>query len=228
LTVPENNDQPVETSSHTATLNRELEHITHDTKAADHVRQYLQTNFKNSNARFDFLSSLDVLVRTKISREQAVASQVIEADEPGNFLIQGDIVSTEAAYSLGSRITGSAKFAIANATCDLGAERRNETDCAVVFAIQPIRISDVKANQTINELVSLKSNARMFLPKFSSDEADVLCNYINFASPATIRFSDLLLSTRHASLAKLGWRVFASIHRRWFTREAKNESQMRD
>ena len=54
----------------------------------------------------------------------AVASGAINADEDKFTMLQGDIVSTEAAYLMGERIVGSPMFAVLNSTCDLVPGRR--------------------------------------------------------------------------------------------------------
>lgn len=218
-----NDDQ--QNIQHSLALDEQLKQLSHDVSAASLLHQYLTQNFKNSQSRLNFLTAPSVLIKSPITREQGIASGFLQPDEAEPFFVQGDIISSDAAYSLGQRVTGNSKFAIGNASCDLAGRRPQ--DQAVLFAVKPVLISNPSAKQIINELVCVKSNSRMFLPPFQNDDPDTYCNYIDFAAPATIEFGNLLLATRHASLSKLGWHIFNSLLRRWFTREAEFEAVMR-
>ena len=62
------------------------------------------------------------------------------------MILQGDIVSTNAAYFLGERITGS-KFAIASSTCDIIPNRRQY---AALLRLQPIKVDNPEAKKLLS------------------------------------------------------------------------------
>ena len=50
-------------------------------------------------------------------------------------MLQGDVVSTEAAYLMGERIVGTPMFAVLNSTCDLVPGRREYASLLRVFPV---------------------------------------------------------------------------------------------
>jgi hypothetical protein len=225
--MPENDHLSI-TAKHIAALTNQLQELPHDTTAARILADYLKNEFPNTVSRRDFLTTLNVLVRPKVTQDEALEHGFLQADEPGEFIIQGDIITTDSAYTLGVRREGGVKYAIANSSCDLSGDAgRVDKGSGVLFAVQPVFSINPAAVSIIGQLVGMKNNSRMFLPAFQDDDPNVSCNYIDFAAPATASFQNILNATRHASLTALGWQIFASLHRRWFTREPEFERKMR-
>ena len=68
---------------------------------------------------------------------------------------------------------------------------------------------------------------RMYLPPLTCDRDTVLANAVLFDGVVQIRLEDLLMSTRHASLSLVGWRIFGSLVRTIMVRAGDSEVKMR-
>ena len=66
-----------------------------------------------------------------------------------------------------------------------------------------------------------------YLPPLPGDADTVLANAILFDGIVQIRLEDLLMSTRHASLSLVGWRIFGSLVRTIMVRAGESEVKMR-
>ena len=163
------------------------------------------------------------LVREPIIYQDVLAQGLIESDEDPFILLQGDIVTTDAAYFMGERLTGT-KFAVATSTCDLVPNRRQY---ATLLSVQPIKSNDPSAPQLLGELLKFSSTQRMYLPPLPDDPLDVLGNAVLFDGIVQVRLEDLLIATRHASLSLVGWRIFGSLVRTLMVRAGASEVKMR-
>lgn len=163
------------------------------------------------------------LVREPIVYQDVLARGLIDANEDPFTLLQGDIVSTDAAYFLGERITG-AKFVVASSTCDLIENRRQY---AALLRIQPISKDDPKAKELLSQLLKFSSTSRMYLPLLPDDPAHAIANAVSFDGIVQVRLERLLLATRYASLSLVGWRIFGSLVRTIMVRAGESEVKMR-
>lgn len=137
--------------------------------------------------------------------------------------MQGDIISTDAAYFFGERLLGM-KFIIASSTCDLVENRR---DNAVLFRIQPINNDESNAKSIISDLLRFKSTKLMYLPRLKSDATGVIANLVVLDGVVQIRLNDLHLATRHASLGLTGWRIFGALLKTVVARTGESEVKIR-
>jgi hypothetical protein len=196
----------------------------HDNSVIQDVREFLAT--LPEVQRQEFFNQSGVMLQAPIIYEAAVERGILEDKEDNRFtLLNGDFISTDAAYILGKRIEGNPKYLVCNSTCDLVPGRRKGS--AVLVSVNAVHAKDVNASQTLNELLSFKRNNRLYLPAISSDAEDVVANFVDFTKPATIEFDSLMISTRNASLGLLGWRLFAAMWRNMYTREADREAELR-
>lgn len=162
-------------------------------------------------------------MRPPITPEETQALGFNEPDD--NFtLLQGGVVTTEAAFYLGERVTGHPKYVVLSSSCDLVPNRRK---CAALLRALEIRESEKDAAAKLNLLLKFLRTDSMYLPVLPSDDSDILCNVIQFDGMCQIRSSDLLLSTRIASLSLVGWRMFASFSRTVLARANPRETEMR-
>jgi hypothetical protein len=209
----------------------------HDTAALTQVQEALLAHSKKTNGRVDFLNAPGVLLRPKVTFEEAVEHGVATGLERFS-LLQGDIISTDSAFTLDKRIDSGAKYIVPHSTCDLVENRvaqagSQTTECALLYPVVPV-IVDQENEDAVRGLLSnlskLNSSRRMYLPPFGTDprDATVVYNYIDFAQPATISFDHLHAATRLVSLTEFGWRLFASHMRRVMTREANGEAALRN
>jgi hypothetical protein len=163
------------------------------------------------------------LVRSPLDYDDAVASGDIDATEDRFTLLQGDIVSTDAAYLLGERLTGM-KFVVASATCDLVPGRR---EYAALLRIQPIATDNPQAADVLGQLLKFQSTQRLYLPPLPQDSPDTLANAVLFDGIVQIELERLLLATRIGSLSLVGWRIFGSIIRALLARTGEGEIRLR-
>ena len=155
---------------------------------------------------------------------QAMREQGVIGEEEDQFsLLQGDIISSDAAYFMGERIIKT-KFAIASSTCDLVPGRRQY---ATLLRLQPITAEQPQAKQLIGDMLKFRSTKRLYLPPLPGDSKDVLANAVVFDGVIQIQLEDLLMSTRHLSLSLVGWRIFGSLVRSIMVRAGENEVKMR-
>jgi hypothetical protein len=204
------------------TLETQLRHLSHDDQALRLIQDFANRLGKTKHRQKVF-GAEGVLVRRPIDYQDVLARGAIGSDEDPFTLLQGDIVSTDAAYFLGERITDT-KFAIASSTCDLIPNRRQY---AALLRLQPIRADDPNAKQLLSELLKFSSTKRMYLPPLPNDPHEVIGNAVVFDGIVQIRLEDLLMSTRHASLSLVGWRIFGSLVRSILVRAGAGEADMR-
>jgi hypothetical protein len=148
---------------------------------------------------------------------------LIDPQEDVFNLLQGDVVSTDAAFFLGERLVG-LKYVVLNTTCDLVPGRR---DYVGLLRVSPIELSNPNAAALLSELLRFKSTRRLYLPRLPQDSVEVLGNAIEFDGIAQVKLADLLLATRHASLSLVGWRMFGSYVRSILARAAESEVKIR-
>ncbi len=203
-------------------LETRLQSLSHDIEPLSIIQSFAQKLGK-TKARQKIFNAPGALVRSAIEYQDLRDNGLISPDEDPFILLQGDIVSTEAAYFLGERITG-LKFTIASSTCDLVAGRRQY---ATLLRIQPITVNNPHAKQLLGEMLKFTSTKRMYLPPLPGDDETVLANAVLFDGVVQIRLDDLLLAARHASLSLVGWRIFGSLVRTIMVRAGQSEVAMR-
>ncbi len=205
-----------------ADLENQLRNLSHDDQAL-RIIQLFANSLGKTKHRQQVFGAEGALIRKPIDYQDVLGRGLIQNSEDPFSLLQGDVVSTEAAYFLGERITG-IKFAIASSTCDLVPQRRQN---APLLRLQPIRSDDPNAAQLLGELLKFSSTNRMYLPPLPNDPHEVIGNAVVFDGIVQIRLDDLLMSTRHASLSLVGWRIFGSLVRTIMVRAGAGEVEMR-
>jgi len=203
-------------------LELELQQLSHDTQPLLILQSFAE-KFKKTKDRQKIFNLDGALVQRNIEYQNMINRGIIGEEEDPFLLLQGDIISTDAAYFLGERLT-STKFVIASSTCDLIPNRR---DYATLLRIQPIYAEEPKASQVISEMLKFKSTKRMYLPPLPFDANNVLANAILFDGIVQIELKDLLMATRHFSLSLVGWRIFGSLVRNIMVRASLNEVKIR-
>lgn len=210
-----------------ADLEMRLRDLSHNTDALQVIQEFAAT-FKKTKQRQEMFNTSGALVQPPILYLEALERGRTTDKEDVFGLLQGDIVSTEAAYFMGERLV-ERRFLVANSTCDLVPGRRNY---AVLLPLQRIRpgrtLEDQETTkQLIAEILSFKSTRRMYLPPLPYDPEEVIANAAVFDGFAQIRMEDVLLAERIASLSLTGWRVFASHLRGILTRTSESEVRLR-
>lgn len=208
--------------SNLAELEVQLQTLSHDSQALK-IIQTFASNLGKTKQRQAVFNVKGALVREPIVYQDVLERGLIGADEDAFTLLQGDIVSTDAAFFLGERITGM-RFAVATSTCDLVPNRRQY---AALLRIQPLKMDDLNVKQLLAELLKFSSTSRMYLPPLPNDPSEVIGNAVVFDGIVQVRLSDLLLATRHASLSLVGWRIFGSLVRTIMARAGESEVRMR-
>ncbi|MCT7964615.1 hypothetical protein NG791_28455 [Laspinema sp. D1] len=206
-----------------AELEKQLKSLSHDSQALEIIQEFANKLGKTKNRQLVF-GEEGALVCQPIEYQDVLARGLIAETENPFILLQGDIISTDAAYFLGERITGS-KFAIATSTCDLVPGRRQY---ALLLRLEPILASAADAKQLLSQMLKFESTQRMYLPPLPGDAGDAIANAVIFDGAIQIRLDDLLVSTRHASLSLVGWRIFGSLVRSILVRTGPSEVAMRE
>jgi hypothetical protein len=201
-------------------LERYLQNYSHDDQAIKTIQQFSK-NLKKTEARQDVFNQ--ALIREPIYYQDVVKKGLADPEKDSFTLLQGDIVSTNAAYFLGDRLENT-KFAIATSTCDLVKNRRQY---AALLRVQSISSKDPKAKEVLSQLLQFKSTQRMYLPPFADDSSDIVGNALLFDGIVQIKLDDLLLAQRQASLSLVGWRIFGSMVRSILVRAGEDEVKMR-
>ena len=207
-------------------LEMRLRGLSHNSDALQIIQEFAAA-FKKTKQRQEVFNTSGALVRLPISYSESLERGLVAAED-AFALLQGDIVSTEAAYFMGERLV-ERRFLVANSTCDLVPSRRSY---AVLLPLQRITPGETAAEQEVvkqllAELLLFKTTRRMYLPPLPHDPKDVLANAVEFDGFAQIRLDDLLLAERIASLSLTGWRLFASHLRGILTRTSESEVQLR-
>ncbi len=204
-------------------LKRSLSNLSHDEGALSVIRRF-SDGLANTRARLLAFNDTNAIVRPAITTDQTNALGFVENDDQFTVL-QGDVITSEAAYFMGERICSGPRYVVLNSSCDLVPERR---EFASLLRIKPIRKSERDAAAKLNLLLRFKRSDSMYLPVLQDDEPDVLCNVIQFDGICQLRSSDLALAGRLASLSVVGWRIFASFSRVVFARANQRECEMRE
>jgi hypothetical protein len=199
-----------------------LRDLSHDDRALQLVKNFAE-GLGKTKQRQQIFNAPGALVRSPLDYDDAVASGDIDATEDRFTLLQGDIVSTDAAYLLGERLTGM-KFVVASSTCDLVPGRR---EYAALLRIQPIATDDPQVANVLGQLLKFQSTQRLYLPPLPQDPPDTLANAVLFDGIVQIELERLLLATRIGSLSLVGWRIFGSIIRSLLARTGEGEIRLR-
>lgn len=204
-----------------------LRDLSHNTDALQVVQEFAAT-FKKTKQRQDVFNTSGALVQAPILYSEALERGLIAAEEDSFGLLQGDIISTEAAYFMGERLV-ERRFLVANSTCDLVPGRRSYAALLPLQRIEPGETLEEqeRTKRLLAELLSFKSTQRMYLPPLPRDRREVIANAAAFDGFAQIRMEDVLLAERIASLSLTGWRVFASHLRGILTRTSESEIRLR-
>jgi hypothetical protein len=203
-------------------LEKRLRSLSHNESAIEAVREFSQ-ELRRSKDRIVVFNATGALVREPISCDETRSLGFTETDDHFQ-LLQGDIITTEAAFFLGERVCGSPKYAVLTSSCDLVPGRREN---AVLLRIKPILETEENCAAKLNVLLQFKRTNAMYLPPLPGDSELVVCNEIDFDGVCQIKSSDLMLANRIASLSLVGWRVFASFARMVIARANERESEMR-
>jgi hypothetical protein len=143
------------------------------------------------------------------------------------YVLQGDVVRTEAAYVLGARQVGNPSYVVATSTCDLVPGRRKT---ASLLRVQAYRVGYAGQRQIARDLERLtlfETTRYFYLPPLPDDENEVLFNVVHIDEPAQCTNDTLAVVERRASMTLLGWRVFGALLRSLQVREAKEEPDIR-
>ena len=203
-------------------LEEELARASQSDAAIEAIENF-SAGLSHTRQRIDIFNATGALIRSPIRPEE---TQALGFNNPeDNFvLLQGDIVSTDSAFYLGERVTGSPKYAVLSSSCDLVPERRK---CAALLRVTEIRRSEPDVGSKLNLLLKFKRRDSMYLPPLTVDKDDVVCNVVQFDGICQIRSTELLLAKRIASLSLVGWRIFAAFSRMVIARANPRESKMR-
>jgi hypothetical protein len=148
--------------------------------------------------------------------------------DPGPFFVlQGDIIRTHAAFSLGEHPPG-ASYAIATSTCDLMPSYGRET--ILLLPVVPVSQgseSEEKLRRELGNLVSFRPKRYFYLPPLPDDAPDVLFNVVQLDPFAQARKEDIIVAERRASMTLIGWRVFGALLRSLEVREGAEEVDVR-
>lgn len=204
------------------TLENQLRELSHDDRVLTIIQNFADRLGKTKDRQKVF-GAEGALVHQPLEYRDVLATGLVREDEDAFALLQGDIVSSDAAYFLGERLTNM-KFTVASSTCDLVPGRR---DYASLLRLQPIFSDNPEAKQLLGEMLKFKSTKRMYLPPLPGDSRNVVANAVVFDGVIQIRLDDLLLATRHASLTLVGWRIFGSLVRTIMVRAGASETEMR-
>jgi hypothetical protein len=207
-----------------ANLERQLAALSHSDEAARVIESAVTERFKKTAERQIAFAQPDMICVEPISYSDAVASGAISEDEDQFTTLQGDIVSTEAAYLMGGRIVGSPMFAVLNSTCDLVPGRR---EYASLLRVAPVTGEGDALKSALHHLLSFRSRRDLYLPPLPNEDVPTLGYAIRFDGVAQIRMEDLLLAKRLCSLSLVGWRIFGSFARVLISRAGDGEAGLR-
>ena len=207
-----------------ADLELRLAALSHGDEAALAIESAVTGRFKKTAQRQIAFAQPNMICVEPISHSDAVACGAIDALEDAFTMLQGDIVSTEAAYLMGERIAGNPMFAVLNATCDLVPGRR---EYASLLRLVPVSGGGDALKSTLNHLLSFRSRRDVYLPPLPNEEVPTLGYAIRFDGVAQIRMVDLQLARRLCSLSLVGWRIFGSFARVLISRAGDGEAALR-
>jgi len=211
----------VASSSELARLEQELAPLSHGTEALRLLRDFLK-NLGKVAARQRFLA--DHILCRPVTHENVRDRMDVEQF----YLLQGDVIRSDAAYVLGSRQVGNPSYVMATSTCDLVPGRR---ESALLLPIEPRRVSDSESQQKLksdlSNLVTFRSTRHVYLPAMPDDDPDILFNVAHLYPLAQCANAALVVAERRASMTLIGWRVFGGVLRSIQVREAEGQAQIR-
>lgn len=159
-------------------------------------------------------------------RYEGVKAQL--AADPGSFFaLQGDIIRTDAAFSLGER-TQEASYAIATSTCDLMPSYGRQT--VLLLPVAPVTgggQGDENLRRQLGNVVSFRPKRYFYLPPLPDDDMHILFNIVHLDPFAQARKDDVAIAERRASMTLIGWRVFGALLRSLEVREGAEEVDIR-
>ena len=115
-------------------------------------------------------NSTNALVRAPILPEAARALG-FDSEDDRFTLLQGDIVRTETAYSLGEQIGGPVLYAVLNSSCDLVPGRAR---LSLLLKIVNIRYGEENMNAKLSQLLKFSRRDSMYIPPLPDDEPEEL------------------------------------------------------
>ena len=154
----------------------------------------------------------------------ALAAGAINADEDEFTILQGYIVSTDAAYLMGERMVGNTMFAVLNATCDLVPGRR---EYASLLRVLPVTGEGDALKSMLHHLLSFRSRRDLYFPPLPNEDVPTLGYAIRFDGVTQIRMEDLMLANKLCPLSLVGWRIFGSFARVLISRAGDGEAALR-
>jgi hypothetical protein len=205
-------------------LESQLSTISHTDVAAKAIETAVTSRFKKTSQRQIAFATPGVITVEPVGYDGVVAAGKIPPSEDRFFVLQGDIVETEAAYFMGDRVTGRPLFTVLNSTCDLVPGRR---DYASLLRVIPVSGTPDQLKSTLHQLLSFRSRRDLYLPGFPGENPTSLGYAVRFDGVAQIRMGDLLLARRVCSLTLVGWRIFGSFARVLISRAGESEVQLR-
>ena len=203
-------------------LEAQLAPLSHSAEAIELIRTACKL-LANTRERITLWNARDSIIREPIQPEY-VKELGFNHPEDVFILLQGDIVRTDSAYFLGERITGHAKYAVLNSSCDLVP---NRSSSSLLLRIAHIRRGDAQASEKIGQLVKFSRSDSMYIPPLPDDREDVIGNEVHFDGVCQIRHEHLLLANRVASLSLIGWRIFGAFSRNVIARANPREVAIR-
>ena len=207
-----------------ANLERQLAAVSHADEAALIVESAVAERFKKTAQRQIAFAQPNIICVEPISYSGALESGAINADEDQFTMLQGDVVSTEAAYLMGERIVGGPMFAVLNSTCDIVPGRR---EYASLLRVVPVTGEGDALKSALHHLLSFRSRRDLYLSPLPNEDLPTLGYAIRFDGVAQIRMDDLLLAKRLCSLSLVGWRIFGSFARVLISRAGDGEAGLR-
>lgn len=176
-----------------------------------------------TGARLDILNGS--LLRAPIYHEDVKG---LLTEEPEYFaVLQGDVISTDAAYVMGMRRTDNPSYVIATSTCDAVIGRQAMASLLEVVPVRCGSAPEARIKTELSLLTRYKRNDYFYLPRIPGDDQDIYFNVAHLDYTAQCANDALALATRRASMTLLGWRVLGSLLRDVTVREAKGEAEMR-
>jgi hypothetical protein len=139
-------------------LEQQLRSTSHSEEAILAVQAF-SNGLAGTKARLELWNAVNAIFRKPIDYGETSALGFDTPDDQFSVL-QGDIVQTEAAYFYGERITGMAKFAVLNSSCDLVPGR---TAHASLLRILSIRRDEERAKEKLGTLLKFSRRDSMYL-----------------------------------------------------------------
>lgn len=143
-------------------------------------------------------------------------------------VLQGDVIRTSSAYSLGLRDDRYSTYVIATSSCDLVEGRRTT---ALLLPVQPRNrkdfATDAELASHLDSLATYRPKKHFYLPVLADDHPDVMYNVVLLDPLQVIANDQVNLAERRASLSLVGWRMFGALVRELLVREAEHEDLMR-